>query len=316
VVNTSDKDNASAHHDKVKNYTFPWCDDFSAARNFAQSKCTKDWILWLDDDDIIHATSAKLISAAIRCPGPKTFMKSCYFSFVIKNQTEDEEGTVHVQVRLYPNGEGAEWDGSIHEDISRSLMNRQFPMIVVDNIEITHTGYNDPETTIKKIKERNIPMLLKEKDSPQKSFNLANSYTSIGEPDKALECLENLVIDNPHIVTLSSEFTEAVNFEIAKIYYEKKQLEEAKKRLIMVTRPEAIFYRADISYLEGDIKRAGHLFEHFLEQPSFYCHWGSNQKRLRYWAYMRLAKFAHTSLQIIQARAKEEFPTQPKWRKS
>lgn len=34
-------------------YDFPWINDFSAARNFAFSKATKDYILWLDADDVI-----------------------------------------------------------------------------------------------------------------------------------------------------------------------------------------------------------------------------------------------------------------------
>ena len=34
-------------------HNFKWVDDFSAARNFAFSKATKDYILWLDADDII-----------------------------------------------------------------------------------------------------------------------------------------------------------------------------------------------------------------------------------------------------------------------
>src|SRR5574344_239765 len=42
----------------IKNYTdkiydFKWCDDFSKARNFSFSKATKDYIIWLDADDVI-----------------------------------------------------------------------------------------------------------------------------------------------------------------------------------------------------------------------------------------------------------------------
>ncbi|NYC11165.1 glycosyltransferase involved in cell wall biosynthesis [Clostridium beijerinckii] len=37
--------------DKI--YDFKWIDDFSAARNFAFSKATKDYILWLDADDVV-----------------------------------------------------------------------------------------------------------------------------------------------------------------------------------------------------------------------------------------------------------------------
>lgn len=36
-----------------KIYNFKWIDDFSAARNFSFSKATKEYIFWLDADDII-----------------------------------------------------------------------------------------------------------------------------------------------------------------------------------------------------------------------------------------------------------------------
>lgn len=34
-------------------YDFEWIDNFSAARNFAFSKATQEYILWLDADDYI-----------------------------------------------------------------------------------------------------------------------------------------------------------------------------------------------------------------------------------------------------------------------
>ena len=37
--------------DKV--YDFPWIDDFSAARNYAFSKGTMQYLMWLDADDLI-----------------------------------------------------------------------------------------------------------------------------------------------------------------------------------------------------------------------------------------------------------------------
>ncbi|MFS0667740.1 glycosyltransferase [Peribacillus frigoritolerans] len=55
IIDTGSKDNtkqiASAFTDHV--YDFEWIDDFSAARNFAFSKATKEYILWLDADDIL-----------------------------------------------------------------------------------------------------------------------------------------------------------------------------------------------------------------------------------------------------------------------
>lgn len=55
IVDTGSTDNtkkiASFYTTKV--FDFKWINDFSAARNFSFSKASKDYILWLDADDII-----------------------------------------------------------------------------------------------------------------------------------------------------------------------------------------------------------------------------------------------------------------------
>ena len=47
----STRDIARSFTDKV--YDFKWVNDFSKARNYSFSKATKDYILWLDADDVI-----------------------------------------------------------------------------------------------------------------------------------------------------------------------------------------------------------------------------------------------------------------------
>ncbi|MDE7305797.1 MAG: glycosyltransferase family 2 protein, partial [Clostridia bacterium] len=55
VVDTGSTDDtvkiAKSFTDKV--FFFKWCDDFSAARNFAFEKAGCDLVMWLDADDII-----------------------------------------------------------------------------------------------------------------------------------------------------------------------------------------------------------------------------------------------------------------------
>jgi glycosyltransferase involved in cell wall biosynthesis len=53
------KEIARRYTNKV--YDFVWCDDFSAARNFAFSKATGDFIMWLDADDYISPQNAEKI---------------------------------------------------------------------------------------------------------------------------------------------------------------------------------------------------------------------------------------------------------------
>jgi glycosyltransferase involved in cell wall biosynthesis len=55
VVDTGSKDKTKQIAESLgaKVYDFSWKDDFSEARNFTKSRCTKDWILVLDADEII-----------------------------------------------------------------------------------------------------------------------------------------------------------------------------------------------------------------------------------------------------------------------
>lgn len=55
IVDTgsSDKTKEIAKNYTSKIYDFKWIDDFSAARNYSFSKASKEYILWLDADDII-----------------------------------------------------------------------------------------------------------------------------------------------------------------------------------------------------------------------------------------------------------------------
>ena len=42
-------------------YNFPWCDDFSAARNESLKYATGDWIFWMDSDDIMPPDQGRLL---------------------------------------------------------------------------------------------------------------------------------------------------------------------------------------------------------------------------------------------------------------
>lgn len=46
--------NAVALKHGAKVFDFPWCQDFSAARNFSFKQASHPWVLWLDTDDIIE----------------------------------------------------------------------------------------------------------------------------------------------------------------------------------------------------------------------------------------------------------------------
>ena len=59
IVDTGSTDNTKniAYKYTHKVYDFIWENDFSKARNYAISKATKDYILWLDADDYLNKES-------------------------------------------------------------------------------------------------------------------------------------------------------------------------------------------------------------------------------------------------------------------
>ncbi len=71
VVDTGSTDGtadiAKRFTDKV--YSFEWRDDFSAARNFALSKLTADYWIWLDADDIVPERTARAIKRYMKNAG-------------------------------------------------------------------------------------------------------------------------------------------------------------------------------------------------------------------------------------------------------
>lgn len=63
VVDTGSTDGTVSVAKKyTKNvYNFTWCDDFSKARNYAISRATCDYVMWLDADDVLPSETKKFI---------------------------------------------------------------------------------------------------------------------------------------------------------------------------------------------------------------------------------------------------------------
>ncbi|MFD1907481.1 glycosyltransferase [Paenibacillus rhizoplanae] len=68
-------------------YDFTWIDDFSAARNFAFSKATRDYIFWLDADDYLREEDQALFRE-------------------LKSSLPEQVDSVNMQYNLAFDGEG------------------------------------------------------------------------------------------------------------------------------------------------------------------------------------------------------------------
>lgn len=96
-------------------YDFKWVDDFSKARNYSFSKATKDYILWLDADDVIlEQDKNKFIELK------NTLDTSIDIVMMKYNVGFDENGNVnfsYYRERLLKRVKKYEWESPIHEVI-------------------------------------------------------------------------------------------------------------------------------------------------------------------------------------------------------
>jgi glycosyltransferase involved in cell wall biosynthesis len=115
VVDTGSKDKtikiAKKHGAKI--YLFSWEDDFAKARNFCFSKATKDYILWLDADDVLLPKELeKLIELKQRLSGEIDAYSMIYHYEVDEN---DNVLLSFRRNRLVKREKGFLWYGAVHE---------------------------------------------------------------------------------------------------------------------------------------------------------------------------------------------------------
>lgn len=111
-------------------YDFQWIDHFAAARNFAFSKGSCDYLMWLDADDIILPEDAAAFASMKNSLDPATDTVMMKYNIAF-----DEQGKPtfsYYRERLLRRCSMAKWEGAIHEAIA------PFGKIIHIPIAVTH----------------------------------------------------------------------------------------------------------------------------------------------------------------------------------
>jgi tetratricopeptide (TPR) repeat protein len=157
---------------------FEWIADFSAARNFAINLATGDWILILDADEWVGENLTKEIPEFV-CGASAVGRLKVVSEFRRNNQLFRSQCFIP---RLFPRG--AHFEGRIHEQLVSPLSRADLQG------ELWHDGYLEPQ----KKADRNVKLIAGElKRDPNNVYylyQLALEYNSIGQPEKAFECLQ------------------------------------------------------------------------------------------------------------------------------
>ena len=183
---STDRTRAICEEYGARVFDYKWAEDFSAARNYGVSKASCDWILLLDADEEIKIRDSAGLKQYLQNTAHD--MLAIRMTHFYGNQPADEK-RAHFSggLRLIRNDGAVRFTGNIHEKadttdkrVDHAAETRRF-------IQILHYGYM--ENADKNKTNRNISMLLKEKDkqsdNPWTDYYLAAEYYGLGKLHEA-----------------------------------------------------------------------------------------------------------------------------------
>ena len=166
---------------------FQWCDDFAAARNYALSLVSGDWVLVLDADEelIVNSPNFRQEIAAN--------LDVLAYSIIRTESGETEANTPLFTPRLFRNLPQLKYFGRMHEHLryENQLIDRSL-VGDLETLQILHYGNATKEELIEKVIQRYIPILEKAKQEEGLSlmllYCLAGMYNDTQQFNKSQEC--------------------------------------------------------------------------------------------------------------------------------
>jgi GT2 family glycosyltransferase/tetratricopeptide (TPR) repeat protein/SAM-dependent methyltransferase len=199
VVDTGSKDKTPdiARRLGARVFHFPWCDDFSAARNESVRLARGQWIFWMDSDDTIDETNGPQLRDLVRRPAPPELMG---YVMTVRCPLGDDHGSgdftaVH-HMKVFRNLPELRFDGRIHEQIIPAI-NQAGGRWEWTDLFIVHSGSDhSPEGQARKL-ERDLRILHQElserPDHPFTLFNLGMTYRDAQQYERAEEYLRRSI---------------------------------------------------------------------------------------------------------------------------
>ncbi|MGE7272710.1 glycosyltransferase [Brevibacillus panacihumi] len=207
-------------------YHFDWINDFSKAKNYAISKATGDWIIFLDADEYFTSESLPLIPLVIQEAEEKNCDIIVSLLCNIDTLTKETINTVH-HARIFRNHPEIRYEGAIHERIMKSGKAPK-GLMASEGLAIIHTGYSSDEDKSKEKSDRNIKLLYTQlENNPQSGevyFYLAESYMAARDFEPALNyAIKSVELDNCSLLGVKQK--NYLNIITCMLYLEKEKTE-------------------------------------------------------------------------------------------
>ncbi len=196
VVDTGSLDEtvAIAQRMGARVFHFPWCDDFSAARNESLRHARGRWLFWMDSDDTIDANNGRRlrdVALGNAADHPQGYVLQVHCPGLGIEGRADV--TVVDHVKLFRNDARLRFEGRIHEQILPAIR-RVGGDVEWTDIYVVHSGSDQSAEGRKRKQERDLRILqldLAERpDHPFVLFNLGMTYADVGQHERAVEFLK------------------------------------------------------------------------------------------------------------------------------
>lgn len=254
-------------------FHFPWCDDFSAARNDSLAHATGEWLFWMDSDDTISEACGRQLRALanghhadhilgyvmqVHCPA--------------SDAPHEPDVTVVDHIKLFRNRPDLRFEHRIHEQILPAIR-RAGGEVEFTEIHVVHSGSDHtPEGRARKL-ERDFHLLaldLKERpDHPFVLFNLGMTSADAERHDEAIATLRRcLDVSRPGESHVRKAFALLVG-TLTRVgrWAEAEHACDAGRRMFPADK-ELLFRDALLHTRAGRRKRAEQAYRRILDEPS------------------------------------------------
>ena len=200
VVDTgsSDRTVEIAREMGAKIFSFPWINDFAAAKNFAIDQAKGDWIAFLDADESFTPEDAAKIPEILEYVGDDVDGLLTGIVDLDENNHITSGGTM---IRFFVNRPDLRYVGKIHEHLVRKGESGLHLTDATKQLAFLHTGYQEQEKKDKSKFERNLNIILEilkqEPENCDYLGYLGDTYSSDGKNEEARDAYKKAVAAMP-----------------------------------------------------------------------------------------------------------------------